>query len=94
MRCDIVDYTFTPPPRPAGGCGDTGYGHSVAMSVDRAPQFICAGDTVAAPDLPVLDYGQTTRLGHVECYSTTDYVYCDIDDGRTSFQLARDFYRL
>ncbi|MGV9675734.1 hypothetical protein ACWDSJ_10695 [Nocardia sp. NPDC003482] len=94
VRCDVLDYTFTPPPRPAGGCGPSGYGHAVAMSVTVAPRFVCAGDTVAAPDLPVLEYGDTTGFGRVECYSTTDYLYCDVDGGAHSFQLARDFYRL
>ncbi|MEU6564230.1 DUF6636 domain-containing protein [Nocardia nova] len=94
VRCDVVDYTFTPPPRPAEGCGETGYGHSVEVAVDRPARFICAGDTVAAPDLPVLGYGETTGIGRVECYSTEDYLYCGVDDGAESFQLSRDSYRL
>ncbi|MQY30705.1 hypothetical protein [Nocardia aurantia] len=80
VRCDIIDYRFTPPPRPAGGCGDSGYGHTVTMSVTAAARFTCAGDTVMDPSLPVLPYETTTGVGAVECYSTTDYMYCSAGD--------------
>ncbi|WP_155981772.1 hypothetical protein [Nocardia sp. BMG111209] len=80
VRCDIRDYRFTLPPRPAGGCGVSGYGHAVTMSVTAAARFSCAGDTALDPNLPVLPYGTTTGVGAVECYSTTDYMYCSAGD--------------
>ncbi|KAA0024103.1 hypothetical protein [Antrihabitans cavernicola] len=89
VRCDIVDYTFTPPQEPDGGCGASGFGHSVVLDADGA-RFICAGDTVADPTAPVLDYDETTGVGGVECYSTSDYLFCSAGDH--SFQLARDWY--
>ncbi|MBU3064344.1 hypothetical protein KO481_22770 [Nocardia sp. NEAU-G5] len=92
VRCDVHDFAFTPPARPAGGCGASGYGHTVTMSVGSAAQFTCAGDTVADSSLPVLDYETTTGVGQVECYSTTDYMYCSA--GSHYFRLSRDTYAL
>ncbi|WP_153412618.1 hypothetical protein [Nocardia macrotermitis] len=92
VRCDVRDFVFTPPAQPVGGCGASGYGHTVTMAVGRAAQFTCAGDTVADPGLPVLGYETTTGVGQVECYSTTDYMYCSA--GSHYFRLSRDAYTL
>ncbi|MCX4094219.1 hypothetical protein [Nocardia sp. alder85J] len=80
VRCDIQHYRFTAPPRPAGGCGPSGFGHAVSMSVTTAARFTCAGDTTMDPSLPVLPYGASTTVGQITCTSTTDYLSCSAGD--------------
>jgi hypothetical protein len=92
IRCDILQYTFAPPPPPNGGCGPTGYGHTVSMATGSPARFTCAGDTVADPSLPVLPYGANTVIGGAKCYSGTDALSCSV--GEHHLRLSRDSYDL
>lgn len=94
VRCDIMDHTFTPPPKPPGGCGATGYGNSIVLSSGAPAQFICAGDTVYDPSAPVLEYDTTSVVGQFSCDSRTDGMVClDLDSGHW-FRIARATYTL
>ncbi|PRZ35225.1 hypothetical protein CLV47_12245 [Antricoccus suffuscus] len=94
VRCDVLSHTFTPPQEPPGGCGATGFGSSIALAPGVPARFICAGDTVADPSLPVLAYGTTSVVGTFSCDSKEDGIVCaDLGSGHW-FRIAKASYSL
>ena len=56
--------------------------------------MICAGEQWSGPDMPVLEYGQTTTGGSIACVSSiTDMRCTDLDTGH-GFKIAREAYEL
>ena len=94
VRCDVLEHTFTPPEEPAGGCGSTGFGNSITLAAGAPARFMCAGDTVADPSLPVLAYGTTSAVGSFSCDSNEDGMVCaDLSSGHW-FRIAKASYSL
>lgn len=91
-RCDIVEATWSPPPRPAD-C-DLAWGSSVSVGGSGRADFDCAGDTVMDPANPVLRYGQASASGGVRCTSRESGMTCTASATGHGFELSRDAYRL
>lgn len=51
IRCDVANYTYEVPPRPAG-CAPEDFGHTVILRVGKAPTYVCAQDYLLAGELP------------------------------------------
>jgi hypothetical protein len=89
VRCDVLEYTYTPVERPLDCPLD--WGHAVYMG-DMERGFLCASDTViGAPE--ILGYGEAWDFGGIRCTSTQLGVRCENGEGR-GFLLARDRYEL
>lgn len=85
-RCDI--FSMMPSfARPPADC-DLDWGHAFEVSVAGAGYPVCAGDTVAAPEAFVLDYGKSISLGGVTCLSQKTGMTCRNGEGH-GFSLAR-----
>lgn len=87
-RCDIAQMTqqdFTTPP---ADCPlDFGGAFGIQAAADKGAA-LCHGDTVFAPDLPVLDYGQEMSIGDIRCTSEKTGMRCANAAGH-GFQIAK-----
>jgi hypothetical protein len=73
LRCDILQSSDMPAkPR---AC-DLDYGHAYAMNRRGKARVLCAGDTVVNRNAPVLDYGETKRIGGFRCKSKMTGLRC------------------
>lgn len=87
-RCDILETTTLSFARPPADC-DLDWGHAFEVGRGSLPaQPVCAGDTVASPDAPVLPYGASTSFAGITCTSETTGVTCTNAAGR-GFSLAK-----
>ena len=86
IRCDILETTNRPPPRPADCNLD--WGNAFFMTPTGRASRICHGDTVANPNYPSLAYGQTFRYQGFTCVSRTIGLRCTNSRGR-GFELSR-----
>jgi hypothetical protein len=85
-RCDILAVDRVTLPRPADCELDWGHAYEVPRRGAAVP--VCAGDTVANPGAPVLDYGQSLGLGGITCTSERSGMTCRNAEG-AGFTLAR-----
>lgn len=85
IRCDIVERSFTPPPRPRSCQFD--WGGSVELTPHGA-RMICVSDTAANPDYPRLAYGTAWQGGGLTCVSAQAGLRCTNAAGR-GFELSR-----
>ena len=92
VRCDVVERTWQVPPRPAS-C-QLAYGTGAELAGAATAELTCAGDTVADPSLPALDYGRALRTREVACVSRTDGVECRNSTTGHGFLVSRGAYRL
>jgi hypothetical protein len=92
IRCDILEKSWTPPPKPAD-C-DLDWGSALALDSDGAPVIVCVGDTVADPTLPRLAYGTASAAEGITCVSREDGLTCTSDRTRRGFFLSRARYQL
>jgi hypothetical protein len=68
-RCDIKAHTWVAPPKPKYCDVDWGFGAEVG---DKAfGRYVCAGDTVAVQNSPVLGLGGSITLGRYTCTVTS-----------------------
>jgi hypothetical protein len=74
LRCDILQSSDMPEGQPSD-C-DLDYGHAYAMRRRGRSQTLCAGDTVVNRNAPVLEYGETKRIGGFKCRSKTTGLRC------------------
>lgn len=87
VRCDVLEMTGVSYPVPPADCDlDWGHGFEVGRTGPGAP--VCAGDTVASPDGPVLGYGQTVSGGGVTCISEQTGMTCTNRQGH-GFTVAK-----
>jgi hypothetical protein len=64
-RCDIKNHTWVAPPKPKYCDVDWGFGAEVG---DKGfGRYVCAGDTVAVQNSPILATGATMTLGRYTC---------------------------
>jgi hypothetical protein len=64
-RCDVKNHTWVAPPKPKYCDVDWGFG--AAISDKGVGGYVCAGDTVALPNSPVLAAGASLTLGRYTC---------------------------
>ena len=86
IRCDLVNYTFTKPPRPRD-C-DFDWGHSYAVAARGASRVLCGGDTVVNRGARVLRYGARWDGVGVTCYAERTGLKCINAEGR-GFEISR-----
>lgn len=86
-RCDIVDYIYEPPPRPKKCKLD--WGGSVAVGGEFPGQVSCVGDTIFDADAPVLEYGQTNKVGFIACESSEAGIRCESEVTGHGFFLSQ-----
>jgi hypothetical protein len=91
LRCDILESTAPVVRRPAD-C-ELDYGHAFVVRSRGRAFLLCAGDTVADPDLPRLAYGAAWTAPGVRCTLTIQLLRCTNRAGR-GFQLAKARQRL
>ena len=86
LRCDIMEATVTAR-RPAD-C-DLDYGHAFAIGLQASKGTrLCAGDTVADPNAPTLNYGEEINLGGFRCRSEKTGMTCTNPAGH-GFRLSK-----
>jgi len=92
IRCDIMEITNRPPPRPRD-C-DLDWGESFAIgSKATSGVRICAGDTVKDDQVPMLPYGKTWQHRGFTCKSEQSGVTCINGKGH-GFELSRNAQRV
>lgn len=84
-RCDLRD--FTPGFRRPPDC-EQDWDHAFAVGPAGPGMPICAGDTVAMPGAPVLNYGGSVSLGGFTCTSDRSGMTCVNRQGH-GFSVAR-----
>jgi len=90
VRCDVLRYTYTPPPSVEECPVD--YGYTLRLRPGEPGYFGCSGDYVGGAG-PVLEYGTGARVGSVTCVSASEGITCTEDDGH-GFFISREAYRL
>jgi hypothetical protein len=75
VRCDLVQMTNRPPPRPANCDLDWGKAFEVSAKATAGTR-LCYGDTVQDGNLPVLPYGQQFRRPSIVCTSSEEGMEC------------------
>jgi len=86
LRCDVMQMTNRPPPRPSDCEQD--WGSAFAVTTRSARGFrICAGDTVAG-NYRTLGYGKAWRRDGISCSSAKTGLTCKNRRG-AGFQLSR-----
>ncbi|NKC29668.1 DUF6636 domain-containing protein [Falsiroseomonas selenitidurans] len=86
LRCDLVEFSFTRPPRPQD-C-DTDWGHAYSLGARGGARALCAGDTVVNRGARRLRYGERWDGAGVTCHAERTGLHCINADGR-GFDLAR-----
>ncbi len=89
-RCDILEKSWSPPPKPSSCEFD--WGNSLGVDSRRA-QFYCYSDSVMGAS-STLAYGKTSRRGNFECNSAESGVTCRHRPSGHGFFLSRGSYRL
>jgi hypothetical protein len=92
VRCDIRDRAWEPPTRPTD-C-ELDYGQGIALGVTGNAELVCAGDTAIDPRAPVLEYGERSVAGALECLSEVRGMTCESSQSGQGFFLSRERYRL
>ncbi|WAC91582.1 DUF6636 domain-containing protein [Mycobacterium sp. Aquia_213] len=90
-RCDIKDYAFSPPPKPADCPLD--WGNALIVNGDQPGQFACHIDS-AFGDGPLLAVGNTHTVGLMSCTSTPAGIGCRNTKTQHGFDLSGQAYRL
>jgi hypothetical protein len=88
VRCDVPNHLWVPPPRPKWCDVDWGFG--VQVGEKRAGSYLCAGDTVALPNSPVLATGASITLGRFTCGVPTIAVRCVNNRNGHGFEVSTD----
>lgn len=91
LRCDVLQFSYARPPRPARCQED--WGGAVTLGSKGAAQVICHGDTVADPANPVLGYGHAWQGPGMACTAARTGLRCTNGDGR-GFEMSRVRLRL
>ncbi|BBY23645.1 DUF6636 domain-containing protein [Mycobacterium stomatepiae] len=90
-RCDIKEYSFTPPPKPAD-C-PLNWGNALVVREDQPGQFACHIDS-AFGDGPMLAVGNTQTVGPMSCTNTPSGIQCRNTKTQHGFDLSRQAFRL
>jgi hypothetical protein len=92
-RCDIHRKTFRSPPRPRS-CPQP-YGWGRYFWVDKIGRFTCVSELATTSDRPpVLQYGASKRLGHIQCTSRVTGMVCSNVNTGHGYKLSHDAVKL
>lgn len=90
LRCDIREFSYAPPKRPATCAQD--YGDSFTLREDGPARWTCHGDTALPPltgkGFRTIRYGTTWSDGPFSCTSRVTAMECRSDAGH-GFRLSR-----
>lgn len=92
VRCDILNYTYRPPRKPAS-C-DFDWGGAISINARGRARFLCYSDTVMPPPgrARTARYGQTVYRNGFSCSVTRAGVTCRNPAGH-GFFISRGSYR-
>lgn len=90
--CEIVDRTWSPPPRSQDCVGE--WGDRVTLVQGGWPAFTCHTDTTRDPRLPVLAYGESRSVANLTCASAPDGVTCTDTGTGHFFRISRESFEL
>lgn len=93
-RCDIVQRSWSPPPRPAGCPDIVDFGQGIEVAASGPARFVCAGDTSRDPTAPALAYGTRSLYGAFSCVSRTSGITCSSTTSGHGFTMSRGGYTL
>ena len=92
LRCDILEMTAPPPPRPDNCEFDWGSAFSIAQE-DQTGQRLCVSDSVASDRWEVLGYGSVWQQMGFTCLSEQKGLTC-FNAKRHGFTLSRASQKL
>lgn len=86
LRCDVLNASFAPAPRPRNCTED--WGRAIELRRSGPARLICYGDTVADPRHPVLRYGTAWQGPGMTCTAAETGLRCQNGEGR-GFEMSR-----
>ncbi|MEJ3654163.1 serine/threonine-protein kinase [Actinomycetes bacterium KLBMP 9759] len=92
VRCDLLAQTWDVPPPPPT-CRGT-WAQGTVLATGRAGELSCVADSVAAPDLAVLGYGEAVQLAGVVCVSRQTGVRCESRATLHGFSISKSDFEL
>jgi len=92
VRCDILEHSWSPPPKPSS-C-DVDWGNGVQVGRRDPASFVCAGDTVFSPGETVLGYGERAIKNRFHCTSKQKGMRCVNTKSKHGFFLSRQEARV
>jgi hypothetical protein len=92
-RCDIVERSWQPPPRPQSCPQEVDFGQGLEVDAHSHGRLVCAGDTARDPTSAKLEYGTAAQAEGLTCTSRRTGVTCTDTDGH-GFDLSRQGYRV
>lgn len=90
-ECQILDFTYKPPPRPAS-CPTGDYGDVAAVNPRETAFWYCGRGPISAGT--VLPYGHKFKVGTVVCDSEKNDMMCSESPSGHFFVLSREGYQL
>jgi hypothetical protein len=90
VRCDVIEYAYTPSSKPAG-C-DFAWGPAFRVGLTGKGRFACVSDTVAG-STRVLRYGKSITIGAFRCTSRATGMTCTDTKNGHGFTVSRLAYR-
>jgi hypothetical protein len=93
-RCDIVNRSWSPPPRPSSCSSQVDFGQGIEIGKSGAATFVCAGDTARTPGSPKLAYGTGTGVDGFVCVSRTAGMTCTRPRTGRGFTISAQGYKL
>lgn len=93
VRCDMLEHTWSPPPRPDYCKSLMAWGQGLILKAGGDAHVVCAGDTTMTKDNP-LGYGDSITAGSLRCDSAESGMTCKDTGTGHGFTIARDSYNL
>ncbi len=93
VRCDMLQHTWSPPPRPDYCKSLMAWGQGLILKAGGGAHVVCAGDTTMTQDNP-LAYGDSITAGSMRCDSAETGMTCRDTGTGHGFTIARDSYEL
>jgi hypothetical protein len=91
VRCDAINFSYSPPPKPASCHLD--WGPSIEVGRTGRGHFRCVSDTVAGAPT-ILGYGASRIIGRFRCTSRTTGMRCVDTWNGHGFRISRASYSL
>lgn len=92
-RCDIAEHPgWSAPPIPSDCITD--WGNSLVVQGDRPGEFGCNGDAIYGEDQEALEFGDSIRVGDVECRSDSEGIRCSNTSTGHGFAVGKTKYEL
>jgi hypothetical protein len=92
IGCDIGEYEYAAPPRPAT-CS-LGWGDRFVLTQGTRPEFACHGDTLRTSGRQTLEDGETAFSGAIRCQIEVAAITCTDTTTGHFFRVSRQSYEL